>query len=200
MKTLLYILTLCVLIAHPGLAEEIVPSAKQTKLLRGTLKQAGTIRTVAGEPDSTGHGPITYYHVPFREGAFSASWKVEVDQVILFVFDGAPQGKATHLLKVYVNGGPGGTRRQNNVTLITYDGSTKAKKKAKVVRKKHYSKPNEWHQISVSFTGEKATIVIDGKKFTATSARFSEGIDKIGVGHFTGELQTKDVKILKTKP
>ena len=187
-------------IPHLGPAAEITPNAQQTTLLRGVLKQSGKTRVVSGQPDSTGHGPITYYQVPFREGAFSASWKVEVDQVILFVFDGAPQGKATHLLKVYVNGSPGGTRRQNNVTLITYDGSTKAKKKAKVVRKKHYSKPNEWHQISVSFTGEKATIVIDGKKFTATSARFSEEIDKIGVGHFTGELQTKDVKILKTKP
>ncbi len=178
-------------------AEEIIPSEAQTTLLRGTLEQSEDIRIVSGEPDSTGHGPITYYRVPFTEGAFSATWKVEVDQAVLFVFDGPTRGKASHLLKVYVNGGPGGKNRNDVLTLITYDGSTTAKKNASVVREEYHATPGEWHDISVSFSGNTATVIIDGKEFVATSARFSEGIEKTGVGHFTGSLLTKEVKITK---
>ena len=94
-------------------------------------KQEGEIRVVSGEQDSTGHGPITYYQVPFREGTFSASWKVEKEQSVAFIFDAANQGKATHLLKVIVNGGPGTKSRSDHLTLITYDGSSRAKKKAR---------------------------------------------------------------------
>lgn len=186
-------------IPHLGPAAEITPNAQQTTLLRGVLKQSGKTRVVSGQPDSTGHGPITYYQVPFREGTFSATWKVEQEQSVAFIFDAASQGKATHLLKVYVNGGPGTKSRQNHLTLITYDGSTRKKKKAKVVRNNHHATPGEWHQISVNIAGDKATVMIDGKQFSATSARFSEGIEKIGIAHSTGDLQTKQVKIRKAK-
>ena len=186
-------------IPHLGPAAEITPNAQQTTLLRGVLKQSGKTRVVSGQPDSTGHGPITYYQIPFREGTFAASWKVEKEQSVAFIFDAPKQGKATHLLKVFVNGGPGTKSRQNHLTLITYDGSTRKKKKAKVVRNNHHATPGEWHQISVNIAGDKATVMIDGKQFSATSARFSEGIEKIGVAHSTGDLQTKQVKISKVK-
>ena len=193
------ILLVFAFIAHLGPAAEITPNAEQTTLLRGVLKQSGKTRVVSGEPDSTGHGPITYYQVPFREGTFSASWKVKGEKSVTFILDGAPQGKATHLLKVIVNGGPGSKSRTNHLTLITYDGSTRKKKKAKVVRNNHHAAPGEWHQISLDIAGDQATVIIDGKQFSATSARFSEGIDKIGVAHSSGDLQTKQVKIRKAK-
>jgi hypothetical protein len=190
---------LCVLALQLVQAEEIIPNAGQTKLLRGTLTQEGDIRVVSGEKDSTGHGPITYYQVPFREGTFSTFWKVEGEKSVTFVFDGAPQGKATHLLKVIVNGGPGPKSRPNHLTLITYDGSTREKKKAKVVRNKHYATPGEWHQINISISGDQATATIGGKEFKITSARFSEGIEKIGIAHSSGDLHTKQVKIFNAK-
>ena len=193
------IITLCLLTLQPGQAEEIIPNAGQTKLLRGTLKQDADTRVVSGEQDSTGHGPITYYQVPFREGTFSASWKVEGEKSVTFVFDGTPQGKATHLLKVIVNGGPGSKNRTDHLTLITYDGSTRQKKKAKVVRNNHHAAPGEWHQISVNVAGDQARVLVDGKEFSATSARFSEGIEKIGVAHSSGVLHTKQVRIRKVK-
>ena len=39
----------------------------------------------------------------------------------------------------------------------------------------------------------------DGREFKTTSARFSEGIYKIGVTHSSGNLQTMLVKISKVK-
>ena len=39
----------------------------------------------------------------------------------------------------------------------------------------------------------------DGREFKTTSARFSEGIHKIGVAYSSGNLQTRLVKISKVK-
>ncbi len=200
MKNILsYFTALSFLTAQPGHAAEIIPNTEQTQLLRGTFKQSGDTRVVSGEQDSTGHGPITYYHVPFQEGTFSASWKVEEEQSVTFIFDATPQGKATHLLKVCVNGGPGTKSRTNHLTLITYDGSTRKKKKAKVIRNQHHATPAKWHDIRVSITGDQATILTDGKEFKITSTRFSEGIQKIGIAHSSGDLLTRQVKISKAK-
>ena len=124
---------------------------------------------------------------------------MEQEQSVAFIFDAANQGKATHLLKVIINGGPGTKSRSNHLTLITYDGSTKAKKNAKVVRNEHHATPGEWHQISVSLSGDQATVFMGGREFKTTSARFSEGINKVGVAHSTGDLQTRQVKISKVK-
>ena len=68
---------LCFLSAGFAQAEEIIPDTDQTTLLRGTARVSDGIRAVTGETDATGHGPITYYNVPFDEGTFSLSWKVE---------------------------------------------------------------------------------------------------------------------------
>ncbi len=113
MKQLILIVLAFAFTPHTSKAAEITPSAEQTTLLRDTLKESGKIRVVSGKQDSTGHGPITYYQVPFREGTFSASWKVEKVQSVAFIFDARNQGKATHLLKIYVNGGPGTKSRRN---------------------------------------------------------------------------------------
>ena len=178
-------------------AEEIIPDTDQTTLLRGTARVSDGIRAVTGETDATGHGPITYYNVPFDEGTFSLSWKVEKEQSVAFVFDGKRNGKATHVLKVYVNGGPSKRSNENTLTLVTYDGSTRQKKKAKVVRHKHHADAGQWHEISVAFKGNQATVVVDWKTFTVTSERFRAPVEKCGVGHSLDTLQTKDVKIDK---
>ena len=104
--------------------------------LRGTARVSDGIRAVTGETDGVGHGPITYCNVPFDEGTFSLSWKVEKEQSVAFIFDGKRNGKATHVLKVFVNGGPSKRSNENTLTLVTYDESTRQKKKAKVVTHK----------------------------------------------------------------
>jgi hypothetical protein len=188
---------LCFLSAGFAQAEEIVPNADQTTLLRGTARVSDGVRAVTGETDTTGHGPITYYNVPFDEGTFSLSWKVEKEQSVAFVFDGKRNGKATHVLKVYVNGGPSKRSNENTLTLVTYDGSTRDKKKAKVVTHKHHADAGQWHEISVTFKGNQATVVVDRKTFTVTSERLRESVEKCGIGHSQETLHTKDVKIDK---
>ena len=188
---------LCLFSAGLVQAEEIIPNAEQTTVLRGTARVSDGIRAVSGETDATGHGPITYYSVPFDEGTFSLSWKVDKEQSVVFVFDGKRNGKATHVLKVYVNGGPSKRSNENTLTLVTYDGSTRQKKKAKVVTHKHHADAGQWHEISVTFKGNQATVVVDRKIFTVTSERLRESIEKCGIGHSLGTLQTKDVKIDK---
>jgi hypothetical protein len=37
----------------------------------------------------------TYYNVPFNDGAFSCSWKLEEKNYLVLVFDGKGNGKAT---------------------------------------------------------------------------------------------------------
>ena len=44
-----------------------------------------------------------------------------------------------HVLKVYVNGGPSKRCNENTLTMVTYDGSTKQNKKAKVVTHRHHA-------------------------------------------------------------
>jgi hypothetical protein len=188
---------LCFLSAGFAQAEEIIPDTGQTTLLRGTARVSDGIRAVTGETDATGHGPITYYNVPFDEGTFSLSWKVEKEQSVAFVFDGKRNGKATHVLKVYVNGGPSKRSNENTLTLVTYDGSTRQKKKAKVVTHRHHADAGQWHEISVTFIGNQATVVVDRKIFTVTSERLRESIEKCSIGHSLETLQTKGLKIDK---
>ena len=142
-----------------------------------------------------GHGPITYYAVPFRGGTFSVTWKVGTEQPSVLVFDGKPNRKATHAMKVFVNGAPGKSDNIDRLTLITYDGSTKQKKKANITKNKHHSDAGQWHTTSVTFKGNKATVVLGNKTFTATSERFLDPIEKCGMMHLAGTLQTKDEKI-----
>jgi hypothetical protein len=178
--------------------EVVRPSEKQTLLLRGSAEVSRGVRTVTGSVDATGHGPITYYTVPFRKGMFSLSWKASDEERLVFVFDSKPNGKATHALKVYVNGAPGKGKDERDVlALVTYDGSVHADKKASIVKHDHYSACNQWHEMSVTFGGDKAIVSIDDKSYAVSSERFLEPIEKCGVGHFSGSLQTRDVKIQK---
>ena len=180
-------------------AWEILPTEDQIDLKRGTAKTVDGIRSVAGEADATGHGPITYYLMPFAEGTVSLSWKVDAEQSVSLVFDGPEHGKASHSLKVFFNGGPGKDRSSAVMTLVTYDGSTPQNKKAKVVRHQHHAEPGEWHEVSFRIEGEQAMVVADGETFTVTSEKLRQGIAKFGIGHSKGTLQTKELKIDKAK-
>ena len=190
-RTVETLLTICLASTSFLQAEEIVPSEEQTTFKGGSAEVADGIRKVTGEKDETGHGPITYYHVPFQEGTFSLSWKVEKEQKFLLVFDGKPNGKATHALKVYFNGGPSKNSKEDDLTLLTYDGSTKEKKKAKIIKHEYHADAGKWHEVSVTIKGNEATLVVGRKKYTVTSDSFLEPIEKTGVGHFSGALQTK---------
>jgi hypothetical protein len=118
---------------------------------------------------------------------------------VVIVFYGLGNVKATHSLKVYVNGGPTKNGNADTLTLLTYDGSTKEKKKAKIARHKHHAEAGQWHKTSVTFEDNKATVVIDGRTFTVSSDKLRQPIEKFGVAHTWGTLHTKDVKIDKTK-
>jgi len=190
-------LGMCLISTTFARAERIIPSAEQTTVLRGTADVNDGVRVVSGKTDATGHGPITYYYVPFQNGTFSLAWKVDKEQKVLFVFDGKSNGKATHALKVYVNGAPTKRSHEDTLTLVTYDGSTREKKKAKLVRHKHHADAGKWHKINVTFKDDQATVVVDRKTITVTSERFRQSIEKCGIGHFSATLQTKDVKIDK---
>lgn len=179
-------------------ATDIIPTEAQTKVLRGVASQQNGIRHVQGSkgnaPDDK-HGPMTYYSVPFRGGTFSLAWKVDAEQTVVLVFDSKPNGKATHALKVFINGAPGKIDHSDSLTLITYDGSTTQKKKAKITRHKYHVDAGQWHTASVTFSSNEATVTIDGKTFTTTSERFRDPIEKCGVMHQVGTLQTKNIKI-----
>ena len=198
-KTIGTLLSLCLAATTLLQAEEIVPSEDQTNFKGGTVEVTDGIRFITGEADATGHGPITYYQVPFQEGTFSLSWKVDAEQRFLLVFDGKANGKATHALKVYFNGGPTKNSKEDDLTLLTYDGSTKEKKKAKIIKHDYHADAGKWHEVSVRFEGDEATVVVGRKAYTVTSERFLEGIEKTGVGHFSGTLQTKELKIEKAR-
>ncbi len=181
----------------------IKPETERTVTLRGTVTEVNGVRSITGTKESfkahNNHGPITYYKIPFNNGRFSCSWKVESEQKVVFVFDGKSNGKATHAMKVFINGSPVKNSKTDEITLLTYDGSTKQKKKAKLSRHKHHAEPGQWHKISVTFEGKQATVVLDGKSFTATSDRFRQPFEKTGIGHAWGTLHTKDVKINSKK-
>ncbi|MGI9468329.1 MAG: hypothetical protein ACR2OA_14510 [Rubripirellula sp.] len=191
----LVILVFATSFAH---ATDIIPTQAQTKLLRGVSSQKNGIRYVQGSkghaPDDT-HGPMTYYAVPFRGGTFSLAWKVDAEQTVVLVFDSKPNGKATHALKVFINGAPGKIDHSDSLTLITYDDSTTQKKKAKITRHKYHVDAGQWHTASVTFSSNEATVTIDGKTFTSTSERFRDPIETCGVMHQVGTLETKNIKI-----
>ena len=192
-----FVLGICA-VAGYAVAEVIVPTEEQTVLLRGSAEVRHGVRTVSGSVDATGHGPITYYTVPFQRGTFSLSWKSSNEDRVAFVFDGKANGKATHVLKVYVNGSPSTKKlERDTLTLVTYDGSSKETKKATIEKFDHHASGNEWHQLVVAFDGSEATVVVDKKSFVVVSKRFSESIEKCGVTHFSGVLETRDVQVRK---
>jgi len=176
-------------------AEEIHPSPEQVTLLKGQYQMQEGIRIVTGETDDTGHGPITYYHVPFKKGSFSTQWKHDQEQKNLFVIDAQKNGKATHLLKVYVNGMNKKVKAPNTLTIITYDGSTKLKKKATIKKYSYHVEVGKWNSISIQIQDLEASIQINQDIFKVQSERFNEGVTKIGIGHFSDRLYTKNTFI-----
>ena len=66
-----------------------------------------------------------------------------------------------------------------------------------MVTHRHHADAGQWHEISVTFIGNQATVVVDRKIFTVTSERLRESIEKCGIGHSLETLQTKGVKIDK---
>ena len=198
MKTLFSILF--ILILNSASAEEvIIPTKDQIDQHRGTSSTKDGVRTQTGELDETNHGPISLYNIPFKDATISFSWKVDKEQKIMFLLDGKRNGKATHHLKVYFNGRPGIKSKSDMLTIMTYDGSTKAKKKATFNNNKYHAKPGQWHKTSITIQGNKVTVVINGKTFTATSEKFLEGTERIGIGNYTDSIYTKDFKIIKKK-
>ena len=100
------------------------------------MTEENGVRSITGTRESfeehNNHGPMTYYNVPFNDGAFSCSLKLEEKNYLILVFDGKGNGKATHAFKVYINGGPNRNDKADTLTLLTYDGSTKEKRKRKL--------------------------------------------------------------------
>ncbi|MCP4786344.1 MAG: hypothetical protein GY903_09875 [Fuerstiella sp.] len=70
--------------------------------------------------------------------------------------------------------------------------------KAMIAREEYVAGGGQWHQASVTFKGNQATIVVDRQSYTVTSERFVESIEKSGVGHFAGTLESRQLKIKRT--
>ena len=167
--------------------EAVRPSKKQTLLLRGTAEVSRGVRTAAGSVDVTDHGPMTYYTVPLRKEVFSFSWRASDEERLGSIFDSKPNGKATHVLKVYVNGAPvKGKDERNGLDLVTYDGSVHTDKKATIMNYCHRSACNQRHEMSVTFGGDQAIVLRDEKSYTTVGEQFLESIEKCGVGEFSG--------------
>ena len=166
---------------------------------RGKSSTKDGVRIQTGELDATGHGPISLYAIPFQEGLVSFSWKVDIEQKVMFLLDGKKNGKATHHLKVYFNGRPGKKSKSDQLTILTYDGSTKQKKKATLKVNEYYAKPGQWHKTSIAIKGSKATIKVNDQTYVVSSEKFLEGVQRIGIGNFTGSLYTKDMRVEKLK-
>ena len=198
MKTLFSVF-LFISLSFVSAEEVILPKKDQIVQHRGTSSTKDGVRIQTGELDDTNHGPISLYNIPFQNATISFSWKVNKEQKVMFLLDGKRNGKATHHLKVYFNGRPGLKSKSDMLTIMTYDGSTKAKKKATFNNNKYHAKPGEWHKTSITIEGKKVTVDINDKTFTATSEKFLQGTQRIGIGNYTDSIYTKDFKIIKKK-
>ena len=145
------------------------------------------------------HGPITYYHVPFTDGTFALSWKRDLPEKIVLVFETEENGKPTHLFKVFINGTPSKDFSKTDViSLVTYESIPGSKKKkAKVTTAKHHAEAGEWHTTSVTFADDRATVRVDDKTFTVEDDSLRNQVVKSGIRHPWGTLETKDVTVTK---
>jgi hypothetical protein len=150
-------------------------------------------------PPQTPHSPTNSSEEPFEEGTISFSWKVEKEQRVVLVVDGKKNGKATHNLKVYFNGRPGNKSKTGQLTIMTYDGSTRKEKKATFNNSEYHAAPGQWHKTAVTIEGNKVAVVINDKSFTATSEKLRDAVRRFAIGNHTGSLHTKDLKLIKRK-
>ena len=80
-------------VSGTAVAEVIVPTEEQTILLRGSAEVRQGVRAVTGSVDATGHGPITYYTIPFQRGTFLFRGKAATKTVLPLSLTGKPMGK-----------------------------------------------------------------------------------------------------------
>ena len=184
-------------------AQEVKPTGEQISMKWGELSTVNGVRTVVSTEAEYNahnrHGPITFYAIPFTDGAFSLSWKRDLPQKINFVFETEDNGKPTHLFKVFVNGTPNKDHSKTDVvSLVTYEGIDGSKKKKATVRtEKYHAEAGKWHATSVTFDEHVATIRVDDEIYTVKDDRFRKEVMKCGVGHIWGTLETKSVIIAK---
>ena len=85
-----------------------------------------------------------------------------------------------------------GKDERDVLALVAYDGSVHEDKKATIVECYYHSDCNQWYEMSVTFGGKQAIVCVDDVVYTVSSKRFLKPIEKCGVGHFLGALQTRD--------
>lgn len=177
-------------------AEEIIPSEDQIEQHKGTSSTKDGIRTQTQDAGST-RTIFSVYRIPFKEGSVSFTWKVEQEQTIPFLVDGKPNGKATHNLLIRFNGGHRGDDGIDRLGITTFDGSTNERKRFQADSFDHHAKPGQWHKTSITIKGNKVTVVINGKSFTATSEKLREGSNRFCIGNKIGSRHIKDLKLVK---
>jgi len=181
-------------------SEEIIPSESQIQVLRGKMSVSEGIQTTsASQTSDDSHGAVTYYKIPFNEGTFSFSWKVDQKQGVTLILDSKPNGKDTHICKVIMDGTVGKKTKQNVVTMMTYNGSTREKKTAQKKVEPLAFIAGQWNITSITVEGDKATVHINDNSFTMTSELFKRQIMKVGIGTGKGTIFTKDVIVNKMK-
>ena len=183
-------------------AQEVKPTGEQISVKWGDVSTDNGVRTVVSTEAEYNaqnrHGPITFYDIPFTDGAFSLSWKRDLPQKINLVFETEQNCKPAHLFKVFVNGTPNKDHSKTDVvSLVTYESIVGSKKKATVRTKKYHAEAGKWHSASVMFDGDVATIRVDDEMYTVKDDSFRKKVIKCGVGHIWGTLETKNVIITK---
>ncbi len=115
-------------------AQEVKPTGEQISVKWGDVSTDNGVRTVVSTEAEYNaqnrHGPITFYDIPFTDGAFSLSWKRDLPQKINLVFETEENCKPAHLFKVFVNGTPNKDHSKTDVvSLVTYESIVGSKKR-----------------------------------------------------------------------
>lgn len=196
MKFLFFILS--ILIFFSASAEVIIPTLDQIQVDRGTGSMENGVFTQSqiGESKRT---VFSVYRIPFKDGSISFTWKVDHEQPIPLILDGPPNGKGTHNLLMRFNGGHAKDNRMDRLSITTFDGSTKERKRFQNHSFDHHAKPGQWHRTTITIEENKVTVVINEKNFMVTSEKLRTGTRRFCIGHKIGSLQIKDLKLIKKK-
>lgn len=153
-----------------------------------------TINTATGKKATGSHaGVMAYFKAPFNEGKISFEWKLAKQGSWCFLIDNKPNGKATHALKVITNGNKKISKKPGHLVL-TYDGSTRKKKKAKKYNFGEVIKTEAWNTFEMSIEGNRCLIKVNDQDFEVVSDKFTDPFFRFGLGNDMS-MQVRSMKV-----
>lgn len=136
---------------------------------------------------------MAYFNVPFKEGKISFEWKLAYEGSWCFLIDNKPNKKATHALKVITNGNKKLSKKPGHL-VMTYDGSTAKKKKAKKYNFGEAMKTQGWSTFEISIEGNRCFIQVNDQVFTVVSDKLTEPLFRFGLGNDMS-MQVRSMKM-----